>query len=532
MSKIILSPVLFILFLSSCTIPPQSSFTIHPERNVNAYKYVLIMTPTYDDKTYDKYGVANRVETKLRQKGFMIVNESRKLPENSSDYFLICSIRHYHTPTGGGGSYANVEISMMDNTGETVYTGKGIYQGMSVLQDLHGAVDQALKGFNSSYISFNSSLKVKREDKYKDWEIVDFSKTELKHYFDINLQFLNPIEGLWTSVEDNRYKLGIIKDTSNVNRDYVAIIVDTENPLWKPKQVKIEFEKTAYPRVYTTSYYMSDHSKQGTTSFINDIGILQIELKNPDGSSLESNFIKNYPANIDADFSGEFKGSSPVETVASGSGFLISNTGLTVTNYHVIQGKSEIDVYFPSIDKSLKAKVALKDKNNDIALLSLEKFDNSDFSAKEIPFVLSSSENVKLGQNVFTLGFPLGKVLGKSAKLSTGTINSVYGIQDDPRLIQISNPIQPGNSGGPLFNSSGEIVGIVVASLNAQYFYENESIIPQNVNFAIKSNYLLNLVSMLPEDEELSNRRNLLSGKSLEDQIELITPFVVTIKAK
>ncbi len=529
-SQIVLSLLLLTIF--SCTAP-QSSFTIHPERNVNAYRYVLIIPLEYDGSKYDKFGVGNKVESVLKRKGFRIIDESRikGLNDTEKDEILLCNIRHWHVPSAGGTS-ANVEITLIDNTGESVYTGNGVFQGMSIQQDLYGAVDQALLGFNSSYYGFNPSLKHKREDKFKDWETINFNKRELKNYYDVNLHSLNPIEGLWTSVEDNRYKLGIIKDTSNINRDYVAIIVATDNSLWKPKQIKIEFEKTAYPRVYTTSYYMGDHSKQGTTSFINDVGILQIELKNPDGSTLESNFIKNYPANVDADFSGEFKGSSPVETTASGSGFIISNTGLTVTNYHVIQGKSEIDIYFPIIDKTVNAKVALKDKNNDIALLSLEDFNYSDFSEKEIPFVLSSSENVKLGQNVFTLGFPLGKVLGKSAKLSTGTINSVYGIQDDPRLIQISNPIQPGNSGGPLFNSNGEIVGIVVASLNAKYFYENESIIPQNVNFAIKSNYLLNLVSMLPEDEELSKRRNLLSGKNLEDQIELITPFVVTIKAR
>ena len=137
---------------------------------------------------------------------------------------------------------------------------------------------------------------------------------------------------------------------------------------------------------------------------------------------------------------------------------------------------------------------------------------------------------MRLGQEIFTLGYPLGEILGKSVKLSTGDISSLYGIKDDPRLIQISNPIQPGNSGGPLLNKNGEIVGVVVSTLNARYFYENESIIPQNVNFAIKGSYVANLISILPEYQKSSQRKNLLLGKSLEEKIELISPFIVMIK--
>jgi serine protease Do len=98
--------------------------------------------------------------------------------------------------------------------------------------------------------------------------------------------------------------------------------------------------------------------------------------------------------------------------------------------------------------------------------------------------------------------------------------------------MQISNPIQPGNSGGPLFNTNGEIVGIVVSTLNAKYFYENADIIPQNVNFAIKSDYLLNLITMLPEEKEIRDRNNKLKNISLESQVEIISQFIVNIRSK
>ena len=72
----------------------------------------------------------------------------------------------------------------------------------------------------------------------------------------------------------------------------------------------------------------------------------------------------------------------------------------------------------------------------------------------------------------------------------------------NPRLFQISNPLQPGNSGGPLFNFKGELVGVVVSSLNAKAFYDNLGIVPQNVNFAIKNSYMKNMLEMLPEGEK------------------------------
>jgi serine protease Do len=174
----------------------------------------------------------------------------------------------------------------------------------------------------------------------------------------------------------------------------------------------------------------------------------------------------------------------------------------------------------------------LKDAGNDLAILRLSEFRYSNDFKTSIPFKLAQSKEIKLGQEVFTLGFPLGDILGITAKLSSGTVSSLFGIKDDPRLVQISNPVQPGNSGGPLFNRNGEIVGVVVASLNAKYFFENADILPQNVNFAIKSDYLINLFSMLPEDDQIHKRQTRLSGLSLEKQIELITPFIVTVKAK
>jgi serine protease Do len=113
----------------------------------------------------------------------------------------------------------------------------------------------------------------------------------------------------------------------------------------------------------------------------------------------------------------------------------------------------------------------MKDKNNDLAILEINNFSTLEFELNKIPFSIGDMQSAKVGQEVFTLGFPLGSILGSTAKLSTGKINSLYGIDDNPSLLQIGNPLQPGNSGGPLFNMQGELVGVVVSGLNAKYYY-------------------------------------------------------------
>lgn len=222
--------------------------------------------------------------------------------------------------------------------------------------------------------------------------------------------------------------------------------------------------------------------------------------------------------------------SSDEKLKSSGSGFLLTSTGLVVTNYHVVEDANIIEVVFPEKNIIKTATVKIKDTKNDIAILEIKDFSFSELSSQPIPFSFADVSSVKVGQEVFTLGFPLGDIMGTKPRLSTGRITSQFGIQDDPRLFQISNPLQPGNSGGPLFNTKGEIVGIVISSLNAKYFYENMGIIPQNVNFAVKVNYLQSLVSMLPDGDEVAKRKNSVKIGSIEDLIEQLNPFIVRVQ--
>jgi serine protease Do len=109
------------------------------------------------------------------------------------------------------------------------------------------------------------------------------------------------------------------------------------------------------------------------------------------------------------------------------------------------------------------------------------------------------SRTVRLGATVATVGFPNTQLQGLSPKLSKGEIASLSGAADDPRFFQISVPLQPGNSGGPLVDERGNVVGVVSAKLDVAAALASSGTIPENVNYAVKSSFLLSFLESVPE---------------------------------
>ena len=186
--------------------------------------------------------------------------------------------------------------------------------------------------------------------------------------------------------------------------------------------------------------------------------------------------------------------SIPNKLKYSGTGFMFGSKDYVITNWHVIRGAENIKVKFLNGEK-IKAEVLLKDSKNDIAFLKLERSPQLPASSLKI----GNSSSVKMGDKVFTIGYPAHWVMGQNPKYTEGVVNALSGIKDDPTVFQISAQIQPGNSGGPLFDQSGNVIGIAQASLDPQLATESIGTIPQNVNYAIKSSYIKKLLPMLPE---------------------------------
>jgi TPR repeat protein/uncharacterized membrane protein YhaH (DUF805 family) len=204
--------------------------------------------------------------------------------------------------------------------------------------------------------------------------------------------------------------------------------------------------------------------------------------------------------------------------VASGSGAIVSTDGYVLTAAHVVSGANKIKIY--TTVGLLSASVIRVDKLNDIAILKL-----ADGTYPALP--IASSQKVRLGQSVSTIGFPETDLQGFSPKVTRGEISSVNGFRDDPREWQISVPVQPGNSGGALLDEDGNLVGIVVSKLGLKAT-ELTGDIPQNVNYAVKSSYALDILKPYLNGNAPEARRA-VSPQRFEDMVADAQPSVVLI---
>lgn len=202
------------------------------------------------------------------------------------------------------------------------------------------------------------------------------------------------------------------------------------------------------------------------------------------------------------------------EQDSQGSGIILSvKDGIIVTNYHVVENAKSIRVKVNGA--TVSARVLMSDKNNDLALLEIAPSYLSNMQS--IPFSLDYTQK-EVGESVYTLGYPLSSALGDEIKLTDGIISSRTGYQGDVSTYQISAPIQPGSSGGALFDMKGNLVGITNAGVSSA----------QNVGYAIKTGYLKNLIDSSPHFIDLP-KTNRLAGLNLQSQVKMISPYVVIV---
>ena len=184
----------------------------------------------------------------------------------------------------------------------------------------------------------------------------------------------------------------------------------------------------------------------------------------------------------------------------SGTGFFITEDGYLITNEHVVGNETQVRLVTAS--GLISAKLVKVDAADDLALLKAERNPFADLipgGAEFEALPVAASRAVKLGGTVVTVGFPNIGLQGFAPKFARGEIASLSGPQDDPRFFQMSVPLQPGNSGGALVDEHGNVIGIVSAKLSAAAALKATGELPENVNYAVKSSFLLGFLESIPE---------------------------------
>jgi S1-C subfamily serine protease len=163
---------------------------------------------------------------------------------------------------------------------------------------------------------------------------------------------------------------------------------------------------------------------------------------------------------------------------SSGTGFFINASGAMLTNNHVVDGCLGLKVMLPNGAVS-DATLTKADSANDLAVITV--------AGRSGPVAQFRTAPVRQGEDIIVYGFPLAGVLSSQGNITTGIVSALSGLKDDSRQVQISAPVQPGNSGGPVFDSSGNVVAIATGKLNTLGIAQVTQDIAQNVNFAIKA---------------------------------------------
>jgi S1-C subfamily serine protease len=161
-----------------------------------------------------------------------------------------------------------------------------------------------------------------------------------------------------------------------------------------------------------------------------------------------------------------------------GSGFFINGAGDVLTCYHVIEGKAKVTAY--SNEAQLPLTLVRADKKNDLAVLRSN-------SGNHTYITFKKGKSFLPGEHCIALGYPLQGILSQEVNITSGQVSAMSGPDNDIRLLQVTAPIQQGNSGGPLLNDRGQICGLVMSKLNAIKLADATGDIPENIGFALNA---------------------------------------------
>jgi hypothetical protein len=202
-----------------------------------------------------------------------------------------------------------------------------------------------------------------------------------------------------------------------------------------------------------------------------------------------------------------------------GTCFLISSAGYFITNYHCVEGAKEINVKGVDGDFTTRygAMLIASDPSNDLALLRIN---NKNVKFADVPFGFRSS-GVEQAEKVYALGFPNASAMGEEVKITEGIISSKSGVQGDISKFQISAAVNPGNSGGPLIDESGNLIGVIYA----------KSTVAESAGYAIKASYLEAFLKTI-DGFIFPTFISTLGDKAFTEKIKVLKGYIFIVETK
>ena len=293
---------------------------------------------------------------------------------------------------------------------------------------------------------------------------------------------LESIEGIWLRQKNNLTKentddgtiIYIYKDSKNkfISRYYKVNYA-------KKGQVESRIEKISSKYFIAESYHPKNGSHFANTEyFFSKEGFFYETVKFKNGSTSDYKLFKMYPEKNISDVPNidNAEKDNKLIKIASGTGFFINNKGHIVSNNHVVGVCKKITVNYQN--QEIDANLIASDKLNDLGVIQISNYTTSNY-------IFIKEGGAELGEEITTFGFPLANALSPNVKVTRGIVSSLSGMQNNTSFIQIDAPIQPGNSGGPVLNDNGELVGVSQGALNKVFFLKYYKNIPENVNFAV-----------------------------------------------
>lgn len=351
------------------------------------------------------------------------------------------------------------------------------------------------------------------------------TKNDYIRYFDSRLSELDPIEGIYyvtftqMAVDRNNDHA-----TSNGSKSCFYAIIRKPNTdvftatLIDEKETQQYWVKKFVQIGETNSYAVVNYDEKSTWAedgklILEDPYKFEVTLRQGGNNYYnwycKCEFIKDYPS---TDIYEQVQ-----KAEWTGTGFAIAD-GYIATNYHVTNGAKTIKIRGVNgdMEELYRGYLVASDRNHDLAIIKIvdKRFDRFD----DIPYCLGKSVP-EVGNDIFVLGYPMTETMGKEIKLTGGIISAASGYKGDKSMYQISAAVQPGNSGGPLFDNDGNVIGIVCAKHSDA----------ENANYAIKVSYLLSLINSTDLGAKLPKSNN-VDSKSISKIVKQVQPFVYMIE--